>query len=57
MSSSTPIRFAGKADLAGLQAIERAAGTLFPEGRIPDADDVMPIRDLGMAIESGLLLG
>ena len=56
MSRSQLIRLAGKADLANLQAIERAAATLFPEGRIPDVDDVMPIRALEEGIESGLLL-
>ena len=56
MSRSQLIRFAEKADLAELQAIERAAATLFPEGRIPEVNDVMPIRDLEKAKESGLLL-
>lgn len=50
------IRLAEKADLANLQAIERAAATLFPEGRIPDVDDVMPIDDLEKATDCGLLL-
>lgn len=50
------IRLAGKADLANLQAIERAAATLFPQGRIPDVDDVKPIDDLEDASDSGLLL-
>ena len=56
MSRSQLIRLAGKADLAKLQVIERAAATLFPEGRIPDVNDVMPIGDLERAMESGLLL-
>lgn len=50
------IRLAEKADLAGLQTIERAAATLFPDGRIPDVDDVMPIDELERAMNSGLLL-
>jgi GNAT superfamily N-acetyltransferase len=45
------IRHAQRADLAHLQPIERAASVLFPEGRIPDVDDVMPMDDL----ERGLL--
>jgi GNAT superfamily N-acetyltransferase len=56
MSTSPLVRLAGKADLANLQAIERVAATLFPDGRIPDVDDVMPIGDLERAMESGLLL-
>jgi len=55
MSRSQLIRLAGAADLANLQAIERAAATLFPEGRIPDVDDVMPIGELEQAMERGLL--
>jgi ribosomal protein S18 acetylase RimI-like enzyme len=50
------IRLAAKEDLANLQAIERAAGTLFPACRIPDVDDVMPIGDLEKATDNGLLL-
>jgi GNAT superfamily N-acetyltransferase len=53
---SSLIRPAGKADLVDLQAIERAAAILFPEGRIPDVDDVMPIGELESAMDSGLLL-
>lgn len=56
MTSSQLIRLAGQADLVNLQAIERAAATLFPEGRIPDVNDVMPLGDLEAAAESGLLL-
>lgn len=56
MNSSQRIRPAAQADLARLQAIERAAGTLFPEGRIPDIDDVMPLGDLEKAADEGLLL-
>jgi predicted N-acetyltransferase YhbS len=50
------IRLAEKLDLASLQAIERAAASLFPEGRIPDVDDAMPIDDLERAAINGLLL-
>jgi len=50
------IRLAEKADLDSLHAIERASATLFPEGRIPDLDDVMPIDDLERATDNGLLL-
>lgn len=55
-SAPWPIRRAIKADLAGLQAIERAAAALFPEGRIADVDDVMPIGELEKAADDGLLL-
>jgi GNAT superfamily N-acetyltransferase len=56
VNTSQRIRPAVKSDLACLQAIERAAGTLFPEGRIPDVDDVMPLSDLETAAYEGLLL-
>jgi GNAT superfamily N-acetyltransferase len=49
------IRPAVSADLAYLQAIECAAATLFPAGRIPDVDDVMPLGELGQALDAGLL--
>jgi GNAT superfamily N-acetyltransferase len=54
MSSS--IRRAEKADLASLQSIERASSVLFPEGRIPDVDDVMPMDELENGLASGSLL-
>lgn len=49
------IQRAVSADLAGLQAIERASAIHFPLGRIPDVDDVMPAGDLQNAIDQGLL--
>jgi len=56
MNSAQRIRPAAKADLACLHAIERAAATLFPEGRIADVDDVMSLVDLENAADEGLLL-
>lgn len=56
MSRSQLIRLASRADLPALQAIERAAGTLFPDGRIPDVDDAMPIRALEEGMRNELLL-
>ncbi|HEY0662200.1 MAG TPA: GNAT family N-acetyltransferase [Lysobacter sp.] len=56
MRTSPLVRLARTADLTYLHAIERAAATLFPAGRIPDVDDVMPIGDLESAMEDGLLL-
>ena len=56
MDRSQLIRLATREDLVGLQTIERAAATLFPDGRIPDVDDVMPIHELERAMDSGLLL-
>jgi len=49
------IQFARTMDFRHLQAIERAAATLFPIGRIPDVDDVMPVGDLQNAAADGLL--
>lgn len=49
------IRPALKTELTHLHAIERAAAVLFPVGRIPDVDDVMPLADLIKATEDGLL--
>lgn len=56
MDRSQLIRLAERADLAELQAIERAAAALFPVGRIPDVDDVMPMSELERAADPGLLL-
>ena len=50
------IRLAEKAELLCLQEIERAADTLFPVGRLPDPDDVMPLEELVKAQDNGLLL-
>lgn len=50
------IRLAEKAELLLLQAIERAADKLFPAGRLPDPDDVMPLAELAKAQDHGLLL-
>lgn len=38
-----------------MHAIERAAAALFPAGRIPDVDDVMPMAELERAMDAGLL--
>ena len=56
MNPSSSIRLAQRADIPGLPAIERAASTLFPEGRIPDVDDAMPVAELERAADHGLLL-
>jgi ribosomal protein S18 acetylase RimI-like enzyme len=50
------IRHAQRADLAHLQPIERAASALFPEGRIPDVDDVMPMDELERGLSNASLL-
>lgn len=50
------IRHAQRADLAHLQPIERAASVLFPEGRIPDVDDVMPMDELQRGLLNASLL-
>jgi GNAT superfamily N-acetyltransferase len=50
------IRSAEKADLAALPDIERAASRLFPEGRLPDPGDTMPMEELERAQEQGLVL-
>jgi GNAT superfamily N-acetyltransferase len=52
---SPMIQIALTVDCQQLQMIERAAATLFPAGRIPDVDDVMPAGDLQKAAEDGLL--
>jgi GNAT superfamily N-acetyltransferase len=49
------IRLASGADLQALPDIERAAATLFPAGRIPDPDDVMPLLELEKACDLGML--
>jgi GNAT superfamily N-acetyltransferase len=56
MNRTDLIRPAMPNDLASLAAIERAAGTLFPAGRIPDVDDVMPLDQLAQGADAGLLL-
>lgn len=55
MRKKNLIHLAAKTDLAHLHAIERAAAALFPAGRIPDVDDVMPLVDLQKAADDGLL--
>lgn len=50
------IRRAERADLAALHAIERASAVLFPAGRIPDVDDVMPMDELEQGLAGGSLL-
>ena len=49
------LRLAEKGDLLCLQAIEHAADRLFPPGRLPDPDDVMPLAELAKAQDDGLL--
>lgn len=55
MNSTDRVRRADAAEFEALQAIERAAGALFPPGRIPDVDDVMPLGELAAAQDLGLL--
>lgn len=50
------IRLTEKAELHRLQAMERAADKLFPAGRLPDPDDVMPLEELTEVQSNGLLL-
>lgn len=50
------IRLATKPDLAFLHDVERAASVLFPPGRLPDPDDVMPMHELEAAQARGLVL-
>lgn len=58
MSAVTPyvIRAAEIADLSCLAEIERAADTLFPEGRLPADDATYPLDGLKTALEKQLLL-
>jgi GNAT superfamily N-acetyltransferase len=56
MTEARMVRLAEPADLVHLHAIERASSALFPPGRIPDVDDVMPIDRLAMAIDEGSLV-
>lgn len=56
MSSLYRVRSAEKSDLKFLQAIEREASVVFPQGRLPDPDDVMPLNQLEKALEQRLLL-
>jgi ribosomal protein S18 acetylase RimI-like enzyme len=56
MSGAQLIRHAHRADLPSLQPIERASAALFPAGRIPDIDDVMPMDELESGLERGSLL-
>lgn len=55
MNPTDLIRPAKKAGLPSLAAIERAAAVLFPPGRIPDMDDVMPLDQLALGADAGLL--
>ncbi|CAA9366657.1 Acetyltransferase [uncultured Leptolyngbya sp.] len=50
------VRLAILTDLDLLQGIERAASVLFPAGRLPDSDDVMPMSELEAANRDRLLL-
>jgi GNAT superfamily N-acetyltransferase len=49
------IRQGTRSELSGLGDIERAAGRLFPPGRIPDPEDSFPISRLEQAVDEGLL--
>ncbi len=49
------IRQALPEDIASLAAIERAAGQLFPPGRVPDPDQTLPVSELAAAQAQGLL--
>jgi ribosomal protein S18 acetylase RimI-like enzyme len=49
------IRFGNRADVPLLGAIERAAGQLFPAGRIPDPDSCFPVSLLAQAADRELL--
>lgn len=49
------IRLGAHSDLAALAAIERAAGQLFPAGRIPDPDQTYPRHLLEAAVDDALL--
>ena len=56
MAADYVVRPAVRADLAWLHGIERASSVLFPEGRLPDPDEVVPMPDLEAACDRGLLL-
>lgn len=56
MPFSYEIRRARKAELALLPGIEAAADRLFPEGRIPQPGDVVPLSELEKAHEEELVL-
>ena len=56
LATSFVIRLARATELEGLQDVERAASVLFPAGRLPDPDDVMPLEDLEAARRGGLAL-
>ena len=56
MKSRYQIRIATEPDLQFIQDIERSASALFPVGRIPDLDDVMPMHDLRRACARRLVL-
>ncbi len=55
MISTYQIRLAKKEDLIFLPDIEKASSVLFPEGRISDPDDAMPMEELAKAEENKLL--
>lgn len=50
------IRLATRTDLALLHDIERAACRIFPAGRLPDPEDVMPMSELESACARQLVL-
>ena len=54
-TASAVIRPGTRSDLTALEAIERAAGRLFPDGRIPDPDQTYPRHLLEAAVDESLL--
>lgn len=55
MPSTPDIRAATLGDLPLIQAVEQAASTLFPIGRLPDSDQPLSIRTLQQGLDDGLL--
>ena len=53
---SYQIRKATKRDIVGLAGIERAAETLFPEGRVPSTGGTYPSGGFARAMQNGLLV-
>jgi predicted N-acetyltransferase YhbS len=49
------LRAGTRDDVADLAAIERAADSLFPAGRLPPGDDTYSLASLWMACDEGLL--
>ena len=55
MKPTYRIRPADETEFDALQDIERAASVLFPPGRLPDPEDVMPKGELRNALDAHLL--